>query len=77
MEVLRPFKEKYVELIREKYPDIEVVRETHKANKELEEGFCEAFKGMVSQPQTSIADLAKPSLELLDKMAAEEAAKDA
>lgn len=77
MELLCPFKEKYAALINEKYPDIEVVRGTHDANEELEQGFSEAFKGMVSQPQTNMSDLVEPSIQMLEKMAAEKAEKKA
>ena len=56
-----PFKEKYRNMINEKYPDIDVVFGTHDPPKNITpEIFIRAVKEMVRQPKPGLIDMFKP-----------------
>jgi predicted metal-binding protein len=56
---LCPFKNKYASLLEENFPQIEIVRGTHVEPPEVVKMFVDGVKGMLTQPQETMADLAE------------------
>jgi len=56
---LCPFKKKYQKVIEENFPELEIVHGTHAAPPEAEAMFVEGMKKMLTQPQVTMADLAR------------------
>lgn len=60
MLALCPFKNKYLQIFRERFPGIEFVEGTHKEPPGLTpEMFIETVKGMLTQPRQTMADVAQ------------------
>ena len=59
MLALCPFKKKYQKVIEKNFPELEIVHGTHGATPETEEMFLEGVKRMLTQPQMTMADLAR------------------
>ena len=53
---LCPFKRSYIKILRENFPDIEIVEGTHAHDPKLEKLFCNAVVDMAKQPQQTMAN---------------------
>ncbi len=60
---LCPFRKKYAKLLEENFPEIEIVEGTHLEPPEVVKMFVDGVKGMLTQPQETMADLAQKTKE--------------
>jgi predicted metal-binding protein len=69
MTAICPFRLKYAKAIKEKYPQVEVVENTHHASKEINEMFRGFMQGVLTQPRQSMADLIEQTIKEQRKQA--------
>ena len=60
---LCPFKNKYKKLLAEQFPEIQIVEGTHVEPPEVVQMFLEGMKGILTQPQHTMADMAEQAIE--------------
>ena len=60
---LCPFKNKYAKLLKEHFPEIEIVQGTHVEPPEVIQMFTDGVKGMLTQPRMTMADMAQKAME--------------